>query len=93
METPYLLQLLYLVRSDDWAVIPQHVANNGVTVLIQDVGVLEQRLAVHKAVVVHFQKEFYGIGWGRFNERSDKLEHEHGLECQVVVRVHKVLLK
>ena len=67
--------------------------DHGVTVLVQDVGVLEQGLDIDEAVVVNLEKEFDGVGRGRFDEAVNKLEHEHRLECQVVVSVHKVLLK
>ena len=67
--------------------------NHGVTVLVQDVGVLEQRLDVHETIVVNLQKEFDDASRGRFDESGHKLEHEHGLEGQVVVRVDKVLLQ
>ena len=69
------------------------MADHGVTVLVQDVGVLEQRLDVDEAIVVNLQKEFDDVRGSRFDEAGDKLEHEHGLEGQVVVRVHKVLLQ
>ena len=69
------------------------MADHGVTVLVQDVGVLEQRLDVDEAIVVNLQKEFDDVRGGRLDEAGHKLEHEHGLEGQVVVRVNKVLLQ
>jgi hypothetical protein len=69
------------------------VANDGVTVLVQDVGVLKEGLDIDEAVVIYFEKEPDGVDWGRFKKGRDKLEHEHGLQGQVVVRVHKILLK
>jgi len=64
-----------------------------VTVLGQDVGVLEQGLQVDVAIVVDFKKELDGVRRCRVHERRHELEHEHGLEGEVVVGVDEALLQ
>lgn len=69
------------------------MADHGVAVARQNVGVLQQSFYVHETVVVNFEKELDGVLGKRRDLAGNKLEHEHRLERQVVVSVDEVLLQ